>query len=152
MHQEHIESFYLTGITVRTNNSSGAAAKDIPALWQRFFEEQVSNKIPNKTGDELYCVYTDYEGDYTQDYTTLLGCRTSSLEDIPEGMRGLTIAAGNYTRFEAEGKMEEGFVYQKWTEIWQSDLDRAYTSDFEVYDFSKSDNGTEVVNIFIALK
>lgn len=152
MHQEQIESFHLIGITVRTNNSSGAAAKDIPALWQRFFEEQTGNKIPHKTGEELYCVYTDYEGDYTQDYTTLLGCRTSSLDDIPEGMQGITIAAGNYTRFEAQGKTEEGFVYQKWTEIWQSDLDRAYTSDFEVYDFSKSDNGTDVVNIFIALK
>lgn len=151
MQQEQMEGFYLTGITVRTNNTSGAAAKDIPALWQRFFEEQISDKIPHKLDEAFYCVYTNYEGDYTQDYTTLLGCRTSSLEDIPEGMEGLTIATANYARFEAKGKMEDGFVFNKWTEIWQAGLERAYTADFEVYQFNG--NAEElVVPIFIALQ
>jgi len=151
MQQEQMEGFYLTGITVRTNNISGAAAKDIPALWQRFFAEQISDKIPHKLDEALYCVYTDYEGDYTQDYTTLLGCRVSSLEGIPEGMRGLAIAAGNYARFEAKGKMEDGFVFKKWTEIWQSDLERAYTADFEVYEFNGNTDEL-VVPIYIALQ
>lgn len=152
MHQEPIEGFYLTGITVRTNNSSGAAAKDIPALWQRFFAEQISDKIPHKISEALYCVYTDYESDYTGDYTTLLGCRVSSLAEIPEDMQGLKIATGNYTYFEAKGKMEEGFVFQKWTEIWQADLERSYTADFEVYDQRSQDPENAFVPIYIALK
>ncbi|RYE00408.1 MAG: AraC family transcriptional regulator [Sphingobacteriales bacterium] len=121
------------------------------ALWQRFFEEQLSGKIPGKLGEAIYCVYTDYAGDYTQDYTTLLGCSTSSPEHVPEGMMSKQIAPGNYTCFEAKGKMEEGFVLQQWKEIWQSGLDRAYTSDFEVYE-PKQDNEPTVVPIFIALR
>ncbi|OJV50484.1 MAG: AraC family transcriptional regulator [Bacteroidetes bacterium 43-16] len=151
MEQQQIEGFYVTGIAVRTNNISGAAAKDIPALWQRFFEEQVSDKIPGKLSEAIYCVYTDYAGDYTQDYTTLLGCRTSFPEPVPEGMSSKEVAPGKYTCFEAKGKMEEGFVFRQWTEIWQSDLDRAYTSDFEVYEPGKEDNEPMIVPIFIAL-
>lgn len=151
MYREQIESFNLMGITVRTNNTSGAAAKDIPALWQRFFAEQISDKIPHKINEALYCVYTDYESDHTGDYTTLLGCRVSSLTEIPEGMQGLKIATGNYTCFEAKGKMEDGFVFQKWTEIWQAKLERAYTADFEVYEFNGNIEAL-VVPIFIALR
>ncbi len=152
MQQEQMEGFYVTGITVRTNNTSGAAAKDIPALWQRFFEEQISDRIPHKLDGALYCVYTDYEGDYTGDYTTLLGCRTGSLADIPEGMTGLKIAAGCYTCFEAKGKMADNFVFRKWEAIWQSDLARAYTTDFEVYDQRSQDPENALVPIYIALK
>lgn len=151
MNQEQIESFNLIGITVRTNNSSGAAAKDIPALWQRFLAERISDKIPHKISEALYCVYTGYESDYTGDYTTLLGCKVSSLADTPEGMQGIKIAAGNYTCFEAKGKMEDSFVFQKWTEIWQADLERAYTADFEVYELNGNKESL-VVPIFIALQ
>lgn len=152
MYPGQIESFQLIGITVRTNNLSGAAAKDIPALWQRCFAEQISDKIPHKISEALYCVYTDYENDYTGNYTTLLGCRVSSLEDIPEGLVGLTIAAGSYTCFEAKGKMADNFVFKKWEEIWQSDLERSYTAGFEVYDQRPQDPENALVPIYIALK
>ena len=34
-----LESFKVIGISVRTTNENGQAAKDIPFLWNKFFEE-----------------------------------------------------------------------------------------------------------------
>lgn len=150
MTNEYLESFSVIGIAVRTNNMTGAAAKNISALWQAFFEKQISNSIPNKIDDTLYCIYTDYEGDYTQDYTTVLGCKVSKVEAVPEGMVAVKIASGNYIKFEAQGKMSEGFVFKQWQTIWQSNIKRAYSTDFEVYDQRTQNPDDAVVAIFIA--
>ena len=77
MKKETLKPFFVIGISVRTSNENGQAANDIPALWNRFRLENIGAKLINKTGDEVYSIYTDYEGDYTQPYTTILGlcCR-----------------------------------------------------------------------------
>src|SRR5690606_36497382 len=98
---ETIPTFHVIGISVRTTNENGQAMQDIPALWTRFVEEQVATQIPGKINEDLYCIYTDYEKDHTRPYTTLLGCRVTSLEQIPKGMTGKTFTEGNYTRFTA---------------------------------------------------
>ncbi len=82
-----IEPFFIMGISIRTTNEDQQAAKDIPALWQRFWNEDILSKIPNKTGNTLYCAYTDYESDFTKPYTTVLGCKVSSLGTIPQGLK-----------------------------------------------------------------
>jgi predicted transcriptional regulator YdeE len=61
-----LESFKVIGISVRTTNENRQATKDIPFLWKKFFEENISSKIPNKLSDDLYCVYTHYEKDHTK--------------------------------------------------------------------------------------
>ncbi|MEO1413221.1 MAG: WYL domain-containing protein, partial [Bacteroidota bacterium] len=83
-----IESFYVVGIAVRTKKANGQAERDIPALWERFLREGVADRITDKLDPTVYAVYTDYEGDHTQDYTFLIGCRVVDLEGVPEGMTG----------------------------------------------------------------
>lgn len=126
-------SFHIIGISVKTSNLNGQSAKDIPALWEKFMSEQLVDKIPNKLSEEFYCIYTNYEGDHTAPYMTLLGCKVDSLEDMPEGFTGMTFSAANYQQFTAKGNLMEGAVWQTWEKIWATDLKRTFIADFEVY-------------------
>ena len=147
-----IEEFHVIGISVRTTNEGGQAAKDIPQLWEKFITENIAAKIPSKLSDSVYGIYTEYEGDYTQPYTTVLGCKVSSLDNIPDGFIGLTIQTANYEKYTAKGKMSDDIVYQKWVEIWQSNLDRTYLADFEIYGEKSIDMDNAEVDIFISVK
>lgn len=147
-----IPAFNIIGIAVRTTNEDDQAGHDIAALWKQFFGDQIPEKIPNKTDDDILCVYTDYEKDYTKPYTTILGCRVSTLDTIPEGMTGKTITTASYKKFTASGNLEKEIVFDEWTKIWNTNLDRAYTADFEVYGKKAQDPANAEVDIFIALK
>ena len=81
-----------------------------------------------------------------------MGCRVSTLDEIPEGMIAITVPSNKYKIFTAKGKMPE-CVYGKWVEIWEDKaLERTYSTDFEVYG-AKSQNPIEAeIEIFIAVK
>jgi predicted transcriptional regulator YdeE len=134
------KAFNIIGIAVQTTNENGQSGKDIPALWDHFISEGIVEKIPNKVNNTVYCVYTAYESDFTKPYTTVLGCKVSSLDTIPEGMKGIVIPAGEYLKRTTKADK----VFEEWTKIWNSDLPRAYTADYEVYG--------EEVDIFLAVK
>jgi predicted transcriptional regulator YdeE len=146
-----LNSFYVIGISVKTTNANNQAAKDILGLWQKFMSENIASKILNKIDDTIYCIYCRYESDYTAPYTTLLGCKVSSIENIPAGFDYIEIAGGNYEQFVAKGNLMEGVVYEKWVDIWNMDFPRAYTTDFEIYGEKSADPSNAIVDIFIAL-
>ena len=73
-----IESFKIIGISVRTTNEGGKSSADLGKLWERFYKENVSSKIPGKISDDIYSVYTDYESYYKGSYTTIIGCKVNS--------------------------------------------------------------------------
>lgn len=149
---ENLAAFVVVGIEVKTANAPGKAEKDIPALWEAFMKQEIMSKIQSKISADIYCIYTHYEGDYTQPYTTFLGCRVSTLESIPEGLSVLTINAGHYFKKEVKGDLTQGVVFGAWQEIWQMPLDRAYTADFEVYGQKASLPNQAEVDIYVALK
>ncbi|MEO5684041.1 MAG: effector binding domain-containing protein [Chitinophagaceae bacterium] len=146
-----IETFCITGITVRTSNAPGMAEKDIPQLWNRFFAENIINQLLYTTSNDIYCVYTQYETDYTGPYTAILGCRVEKSVPAPAGFASVTIEAGNYNLFTAKGNLQEGVVFNEWTGIWQSSLKRSYTTDFEVYGKKAHNPASAEVDIFIAI-
>jgi predicted DNA-binding transcriptional regulator YafY/predicted transcriptional regulator YdeE len=153
MQKVKIEPFKIIGISVRTSNENNQGAKDIPALWQKFIEERVLYQIPNRIDDTVYCVYTDYESDHTKPYTTVLGCKVESLDTIPEGLTGKSFEGGNYIKITAKGDLAKGLVIDQWSQIWQMELDRSYTTDIEVYEEKRMINPSEAeVDFFIALK
>jgi predicted transcriptional regulator YdeE len=147
-----LASFYIVGISVQTTNANNQAATDIGALWQKFIGENITSNILNKIDDTVYSVYCRYESDYTAPYTTLLGCKVNSIENVPDGFDYVEIAAGNYQQFESKGNLIEGAVYKTWLDIWNTDLPRSYTTDFEVYDEKAANQTNAIVDIFIALK
>lgn len=146
-----VKPFYIIGITVRTSNMNNQAANDIPLLWQRFINENTIEQIPSKLSNEIISMYTEYEGDHTLPYTTLLGCKVSSLAQIPRGMTGIAVEGGTYLKFTAKGDLTKGVVIQKWVEIWNQDLARKFTHDYEVYGDKASNASDAEVDIFIAV-
>ena len=147
------DGFKIIGISTRTTNKDSQALQDLGALWGRFFSEAVAEKIPHKISDEILAIYTDYQSDYTEEYTTIIGMKVSNLDEIPEGMIGREFPGENFQLFKAKGEMPNA-VGEKWMEIWSQDsqLKRKYTYDYEVYS-AKSQNGeNSEVDIFIAVE
>lgn len=128
-----MDSFYVMGVAAKTTNENLQAVQDMKALWGRFFSENLMEKIPNKVSNEIYNVYTDYEGDHTDPYTVIVGCKVSSIDEVPEGLVTKEIPAGTYKEYLVTGDLMGGAVGQKWQEIWKTDLDRTYGADFDVY-------------------
>ncbi len=151
MNLQKMQTFYVIGIAIRTTNQNQQAAKDIPALWHKFMTERVADKIPHKIDSAIYGIYTDYEDDHTKPYTTILGCKVENLDVIPEGMVGKIFEASIYRKYTAAGSLMQGIVYKKWEEIWNTDLNRTFTADFEVYDERAQNPENAVVDIFIAV-
>ena len=146
-----VKPLNIIGVSVRTTNENGQAATDITKLWNTFITENIVEKIPNKIDNTIYSVYTDYEGDYTKPYTTILGCNVENLETIPEGMIAKIIDEGTYSAFLSKGDLTKGVVYKEWLKIWELDLDRKYTTDFEVYGEKAQDPTNAEVDIYIAV-
>jgi predicted transcriptional regulator YdeE len=129
-----------------------ASAKDIGELWERFMSENILEKIPNKIDFSIFSIYTNYEGDHTKPYDTLIGCKVSTLDEIPNGMIGQAFEESNYAKFISKGDLTQGLIYGAWLDIWKVDLDRTFSGDFEIYG-EKAQNPTDAeVEIFVAIK
>lgn len=150
MKNQVIPAFNIIGIEIRTTNENGQSGQDIPALWQRFMAEGVLQKIPNKVDDTLYCMYTNYEKDHTKPYSTILGCKVSSLDFIPEGMSGKRVEEAHYSIVTAKGNIMEGMVFAEWVKIWNSTLSRTFTADYEVYGEKAQNLENAEVDIYLA--
>lgn len=134
----------IMGIECRTSNHPNAAPRDIPLHWERFSREEIWSKIPNKASEEVFALYCDYEGDYTQPYSLVIGCSVNAHETIPSGMVIKTIPAGSYALFKAIGQHPKTLI-ETWQQIWKMDLNRTYTGDYELY------KGPEEVHVLIAV-
>jgi predicted transcriptional regulator YdeE len=152
MSNQIIPKFSVIGISVRTTNENEQAGKDIPALWKKFMEEGIAEQIPNKIDNTLYCIYTEYEKDHTKPYTTILGCKVEILETIPNGMVGKTFEDATYTKHIAKGNIFQGIVFNEWVKIWNSDLNRTFIADFEVYGEKAQNPENAEIDIFVGVK
>jgi len=154
MDKTTVKAFKVIGISVRTTNENGQSAKDIEAIWERFWGEKIQEKIPNKVNDNIYAVYTDYETDFNGAYTTIIGLPVSSLENIPKGFVGIKIEKAEYQKFVSKGKMPKAVV-NTWVEIWKNnDLNRArvYKADFTIHGRKYYDGNNAEVETFISIE
>lgn len=146
-----INKFDIIGITIRTTNENQKAANDIPELWNKFFSNNLLKKIPNRIDDNIYCIYTDYEKDYTKPYTVLIGCKVEQTDSMPEELVAKSFEGGKYKKFTtSKGKLSE-VIIDKWMEIWNSNLQRSYTTDFELHSTKSQNPDDGEVDIFIAV-
>jgi len=152
MKKVNIAPFQLIGISVKTINENGQAANEIAEMWGKFLHENLLDAIPNKIDNTVYSLYTDYEGDHTQPYTVMLGCRVKHLHDIPEGMVGKAFDGGNYVKTTAKGDLTNGLIVNEWSKIWEMDLERMYTADFEAFGEKAQNPADAEVEFFIAVK
>jgi predicted transcriptional regulator YdeE len=152
MELQSVNKKYVIGISTRTKNEfeTDMSTSRIGPLWGSFYQEDVLQKIPNKKNDVPIAVYSEYESDHTGLYTLLVGAEIASMENIPEGMKAITIEPGKYLVFIAEGKLPQS-VMKTWTFIWDyfsksSEYQRSYSTDFEVY------TSMDRVEIYVAVK
>ena len=143
----------VAGIELRTTNQAemNPSTAKIPSLWGRFYQEKIHAKIPSKTKNaRTLGVYHKYASDHTGPYSLLAGVEVSTLNDLLDGLTGVTIPAGNYLVFTAHGSMPQALI-QTWGTIWEyfsgdPKYQRAYTFDFELY------QAPDRVDIHIAVK
>lgn len=122
------ENFVLCGITARVSNSAPA---EIGELWNRFYAEPFLEQLEVEDG-AVYSAYFDYTRDYSGPYSVLLGFRVSETQAALAGLTLLTIQRGSYALLRRQGPMPASVV-ETWREVWSSDLQRAYLTDFDRY-------------------
>jgi predicted transcriptional regulator YdeE len=137
-------------------------------LWGTYFQSPLSSEPGLQNGHLLYALYTDYESDASGEYTVVIGheCAAGKPESVvrqnaagvPESVRNLQVATvpkARYMVFETPKGPFHETVPQAWRDIWayygQSSVKRAYTGDFELYDFTQGDPEDMVVRIYIAV-
>ncbi len=160
----------LVGISVQTNfqNEINPARAKITPTVQRYFTEQLFNKIPNRVKPgATFCVYTGYDdsaikandNSYMGTYTYFVGEQVSSISDtdLPDNLTTLTIPAQTYVKFTTEPGAMPFVVIQAWQKIWgmkQTDLGgvRRFHADFEVYDERAMNPKAAALDIYIGIK
>lgn len=150
--EQKLNDIIIVGISTRVNNRTEAEDKRIAQLWDRFYKENLINKIDNRLSDDIYCVYTSYEGDYTDDYITIIGCAVSNIEtDINNSnLVSTIIEKGRYYQFISEGQIPQ-CVLSTWNHIWNNSYNRAYKADFDVYSEECNDPMNAKVTTYLSI-
>ena len=146
-----LEEKIIVGIKIKTTNKDGKAMQDIGMTWQKLFANGIYEKIPNKVNGKTIGLYTEYEGDYTKPYTFIAGAEVSKEVQIGEELESIIIPKGKYAKFIITGDVQNS-VGQAWQEIWNMDLKRKYTCDFEEYQNNSEDMQKQEIHIYIALE
>ena len=140
---KQVESFIVTGFSVRTQNKDEFNEKTakLPNLWQQFYASELA------TNANIYGVYSNYDSDANGFYTVTAGAEST---DAQTELSAVTIQAGNYLIFQGTGPMPTTVV-ETWKRVWEffeknTEYRRNFISDFEAY------SGSDQVEIYIGLE
>ena len=132
-----VEGFKIYGLKTRTKNADEVNGDGkIPALWAKFTKEVYDGK------SEIYGVHCRYENGVNGLYDLFIGTKS-----LCSGGEILEIKSGKYAVFSFPSEPQN--VAKFWGEIWKyfenSELKRAYETDFEKY-------LNEKIEIYISIK
>ena len=157
-----IAEIKLIGLKIRTNNkneSNPLTSKIASLVMNQYYGFGTANKIPSRKNPGItFGIYTEYESDYTGDYTYFIGEEVTSFEQVPDGLSSQNIIPGTYAQFTTEIGAMPQIIIKAWNKIWQmteSDLtgNRSYQTDFEIYNPSNqiSDPTRTTAEIYIGI-
>ena len=146
-----LEEKVVAGIKIKTTNQDGKAMQDIGITWQRLFTDEIYERIQNKVNNKTIGLYTEYEGDYTKPYIFIAGAEVSQKVESNKEIVRKVIPKGKYAKFIITGDVQNS-VGQAWQEIWNMDLKRKYTCDFEEYQNNSEDMQKQEIHIYIAIE
>jgi predicted transcriptional regulator YdeE len=155
---EHQDGFMMIGIAVRTSNAKEREESQIGKQWARLMGENLLNTIPNKADQNIVAVYTNYASDANGEYTYVLGARVAKApKDMPAGMVTEQVPPGRYAVFTSERGAVQQVVPATWMRIWKTAKDkpggdRAYKSDFELYDQRAQNPADAVMEIHVGIR
>ena len=151
-------AFSVAGIEVRTSNAKEVTADGvIGKQWQKFFQDGVLEKIPNKVDGSIYAVYSDYASDKNGEYSLTIGAKVPVGSQVPPGLVLKAVTAGNYTVVTSEKGPVAKVVVAAWQRVWamedKHDLGpRAYKTDYELYDQRAADPQNSQADLYIGTK
>lgn len=122
---------------------SNAEPRKIGDVWRRFNAAGKEQGFPSRTRGEHFCVYCEYESDWTKEFTVVIGCAVSADAAVPEGMKKVCIEAGRFAVWNPEGALPQS-IFDAWAEVWKTPLDRLYRADYDIYGDTSSRNGASV--------
>ena len=150
--------FSVIGIAERTTNAKEMSGEGvIGKQWGHFIQDNVFGQIPNKTDTTIIAIITDYASDKDGEYTHLIGARVTSTADVPAGMVAKKVPAGKYAIFTSEKGPVAPMVVGTWKRIWAQPKsapggDRAYKTDYEVYDERAMDPENAQMDVHVGIK
>lgn len=133
----------IVGVSANTSNNDPEMGRIIGGLWEKLYQGGVNALIKNKANEYAIGLYSDYTAD---GYCVTAGNEVSKAENPEFSVK--VIPAGKYAKFSVHGHMEHA-VAKAWEEIWQMDLPRSFTGDFEEYLSCDIENCD--IDIYIAL-
>jgi predicted transcriptional regulator YdeE len=155
--QQHT-GFYIAGLTARTNNAQEMSGRGkIGHLWREFLQPNLAAKIPNKVGVDLVAVYTDYETDHTGHYTYLIGLPILSADSLPANLTVKHVPPGRYAVFTSQRGPLQTIGPELWQRIWAMSPEelggeRAFRTDFEIYDQRAANPDNAQIDVYIGLR
>jgi len=168
----HLNEIKLVGICAQTsytneskiyedpNFAYGTRNEDskITPCVMKYFHEGLSEQIPNRLNPgKTFCVYTEYESDYTGAYKYFIGEEVNSFETYLKAFQLIRYLLKNMLSSQQIQDQCPAAVIDAWKEIWKTSDEkfgapREYHSDFEVYDERASDHMNVIVDLFIGIK
>jgi predicted transcriptional regulator YdeE len=150
--------FTVIGIEARTSNAKEMTPEGaIGKQWARFMRENLAAQIPNKSDPAIIALYTDYASDKDGEYTFLLGARVTSTAQVPTGMVARKVSPGRYAIFTSDKGPVAKVVVDTWQKIWSVPKgspggDRAFKTDYEVYDQRAANPENAQVEVHVGIK
>jgi predicted transcriptional regulator YdeE len=153
----NLSGFLVIGIEARTTNAKEATADGIiPRQWQRFFQEGILEKIPNKIAGNIYAVYSDYANDHNGEYDYVIGAMVKEGSVPPPGMVAKNVSGGRFAVLTSDRGPLPSVVPQAWQTIFKLEgekkLQRTYKADFEIYDQRSRDPQNAQVDLYVGMK
>jgi predicted transcriptional regulator YdeE len=153
------DEFSVVGIESRTSGEKEMAGDGvIPQMWQRFYQERVLDKIPNRADQNVYALYTSFSHDRMGEYTVVIGARVKDKSQVPAGMVLKSVPAGKYFVLASEKGPAPSVIPTAWMKVAAlEDKDqlggkRAYKADYEVYGPAATDPQNLQADLYVGLK
>ncbi len=144
------ERFWIGGLSAKTDCDPNALSSSLGHLWQQFNVQNIVGQLPERIGNQIYCVYTDYCDEDPIPNNIILGGRVGSPEDVPKHLSTVEVPAGTYAVIHAEGHLPFA-TRDAWESIDGESMDRSFRTDFEIYDARSLAPGKAEVEICIGL-
>ncbi|QFR38919.1 AraC family transcriptional regulator [Candidatus Gracilibacteria bacterium 28_42_T64] len=147
--------FKVAGLKITTSNTQAINEGSIGIAWNDFFSKNIFAKIPNKIDDRIYAVYSNFEEGFSEDnmdkkYDLIIGCKVSDFTGLPKWLSSAEVPEQEYAKFVAIGNLPRA-VLKTWEEIWESDIPKNNTFDFEVYSEKSQKGNNSEVDVYVGV-
>lgn len=138
---------------IEMNPDTAKMGETIQTYFQQGLHEKTSQR---KNQSVIYIGYTDYESDFTGEYTFFIGQEVTDFTNIPDKLSPITVPAQTFVKFTNDPGPMPDVCFQMWQKIWaMNDKElggkRSYKVDLQVHDERSMDPSSTVLDILIGI-